>query len=883
MPAENSKRLFLIDAMGYIFRAFYAPMPMRMRNAAGVPTNVPYVFANMIRKLLKDWKPDYLGVVFDVSAPTFRDKLFADYKAQRQPMPDELALQLPFVRRYCEAMRLPMLEYAGYEADDVIGTLSKQAEKEDLDVFIVTSDKDLMQLVGGRVQMLNPAKGDLLIDTKKVEELMGVPPRQVPDVMALMGDSIDNVPGARDPNEKPAPGERRKAGIGEVGARQLIQQYGSAEETLKHASEVKRANYREALEKYGEFVKLSKLLATIPTDAPVPLVLDELKLPQPNLSELRELFGELGFTSLLREFAPVGDERKTDYATLESHLALGKFVDAIPRGHEAAVWLNLDSEGPDDEGFGTQVLDVEVSTKSGMARNAANDLQNKSLGAMKKWLADAKRPKIVHDPKLFCLLAAPEAVTNGSGVAGVRHATALYSYLLRPTTANHEFAEVVLRSLNCTLSGAAGEHADFLFRVAPILRAEVEKQGLLHLYEKIDLPLAPVLARMEAVGVRVDPKMLDHISARMQQEIGELEKCIYDLAGCEFKINSPQQLAEILFDRLNLQTPRRSRAKSRSTAVDVLEELALLHEMPKKVLQYRELAKLKSTYADVLPRLIHPLSGRLHTRFDQTGTATGRLSSANPNLQNIPIRSELGREIRAAFIASPGNLLLSADYSQIELRILAHLSKDPILVEAFRRGEDIHSRTAQEVFGVVPLAQTREHRRVAKVINFGVIYGLSAFGLAQQLDIEQKEAAKFIAAYFERYHGVKEFLDRQVAQTRKSGHTKTLFGRIREIPEINSPQPNIRNFAERTAMNTPMQGAAADLIKLAMIELHARLEKDFESQMILQVHDELLFEGPEKEIPRLRAVVKEVMEGVYELSVPIVAETKAGPNWRDMK
>jgi DNA polymerase-1 len=883
MPAENPKRLFLIDAMGYIFRAFYAPMPMRMRNAAGVPTNVPYVFANMIRKLLKDWKPDYLGVVFDVSAPTFRDKLFADYKAQRQPMPDELALQLPFVRRYCEAMRLPMLEYPGYEADDVIGTLSKQAEKEDLDVFIVTSDKDLMQLVGGRVQMLNPAKGDLLIDAKKVEELMGVPPQQVPDVMALMGDSIDNVPGARDPNEKPAPGERRKAGIGEVGARQLIQQYGSAEETLKHASEVKRSNYREALEKYGEFVKLSKQLATIPTDAPVPLVLDELKVPQPNLSELRELFGELGFTSLLREFAPVGDERKTDYATFESHLELGKFVDTIPRGHEAAVWLNLDSEEPDDEGFGTRVLDVEVSTKPGMARNAANDVQNKSLGAMKEWLADAKRPKIVHDPKLFCLLAAPEAVTNGCGVAGIRHATALYSYLLRPTTANHAFAEVVLRSLNCTLSGAPGERADFLFRVAPILRAEVEKQGLLHLYEKIDLPLAPVLARMEAVGVRVDPKMLDHISARMQQEIGELEKCIYDLAGCEFKINSPQQLAEILFDRLNLQTPRRSRAKSRSTAVDVLEELALLHEMPKKVLQYRELAKLKSTYADVLPRLIHPLSGRLHTRFDQTGTATGRLSSANPNLQNIPIRSELGREIRAAFVASPGNLLLSADYSQIELRILAQLSKDPILVEAFRRGEDIHSRTAQEVFGVVPLAQTREHRRVAKVINFGVIYGLSAFGLAQQLDIEQKEAAKFIAAYFERYHGVKEFLDRQVAQTRKSGHTKTLFGRIREIPEINSPQPNIRNFAERTAMNTPMQGAAADLIKLAMIELHGRLEKDFESQMILQVHDELLFEGPEKEIPRLRALVKKVMEGVHELSVPIVAETKVGPNWRDMK
>ena len=765
----------------------------------------------------------------------------------------------------------------------MIGALAKQAETEDLDVYIVTSDKDLMQLVGGRVRMLNPAKGDLLIDAKKVEELMGVPPKQVADVMALMGDSIDNIPGARNPNEKPAPGERRKAGIGEVGARQLIQQYGSAEEALKHASEVKRANYREALEKNGEFVKLSKLLATIPTDAPVPLVLDELKMPQPNLEALRELFGELGFTSLLREFAPVGDDRKTDYATLESHLALGKFLGSIPRAHESAVWLKLDAEEPDDEGFGTQVLEVEVAAKPGVARFAANDLQNKALGAMKEWLADAKRPKIVHDPKLFHLLAAPESAADGNAVAGIRHATMLYSYLLRPTTANHAFAEVVLRHLNFTLSGAPGEHADFLTRLAPILRAEVEKQGLLHLYEKIDLPLAPVLARMEAVGVRVDPKELDRISTKMQQEIGGLEKSIYELAGFEFKINSPQQLAEVLFDRLNLQPPRKTRGKARSTAVDVLDELALVHEMPKKVLQYRELTKLKSTYADVLPRLIHPLSGRLHTRFNQTGTATGRLSSSNPNLQNIPVRTELGREIRAAFIASPGNLLLSADYSQIELRILAHLSKDPILTEAFRRGEDIHSRTAQEVFDVAPFAQTREHRRVAKVINFGVIYGLSAFGLAQQLDIDTKEAAKFIAAYFERYSGVKEYLDRQISETRKLGHTKTLFGRIREIPEINSPQPNLRNFAERTAMNTPMQGAAADLIKLAMIELHKRLEVGFQSHMILQVHDELLFEGPEKEIPRLEKLVKEVMEGVHELSVPIIAETKVGPNWRDMK
>jgi len=877
MPAKEPKRLFLIDAMGYIFRAFYAPMPQRLRSPSGVPTNVPYLFSNMIRKLVKDWKPDYLAVVFDVAAPTFRDKLFASYKAQRPPMPEDLALQLPYVRRYCEAMRLPILEYPGYEADDVIGTLAHQAAKKDLETLIVTSDKDLMQLVGKRVRVLNPAKADLVIDEKKVEEIMGVPPAKVPDVMALMGDSIDNIPGARDPNEKPAPGERRKAGIGEVGARQLIQQYGSAEAVLEHAAEVKRANYREALEKHGEFVRLSKQLATIPTDAPVPLSLDALRIQEPDSAALRELYGELGFTSLLKELAPAAETRTTDYTALDSPAALRRFLERIPQGQEAAVWLSLEAEDPDEEGFGTHVLGIEVSTAPGSACTAANDVADKTLAAMRDWLADPKQPKVVHDPKLFHLLSGAE------DVAGIRHATMLYSYLLRPTTANHAFAEAVLRNLNQTLSGASGERADFLLRLAPALRAEVEKQGLAEIYETIDLPLAPVLAHMEATGVRVDSTELARISAKAQEEIGRLEKDIYELAGFEFNIRSTQQLAEVLFDKLNLQSPRRTRAKARSTAADVLEELALVHDLPKKILEHRELAKLKSTYADTLPQLIHPSTGRLHTRFSQTGTATGRLSSSNPNLQNIPVRTELGREIRAAFIASPGRLLLSADYSQIELRIMAHLSEDPVLVEAFRCGEDIHSRTAQEVFGVGPFAQTPEHRRVAKVINFGVIYGLSAFGLAQQLGIDTKEAAKFIGAYFERYSGVKRYLDAQIAEVRKTGLTRTLFGRTRPIPEINSPQPNLRSFAERTAMNTPMQGAAADLIKLAMIELDRRLAGEFKSQMILQVHDELLFEAPEEEMPRLTTLVKEVMEGVHELRVPLVVDTKSGPNWRDMK
>jgi DNA polymerase I len=889
MPPAPKKRLFLIDAMGYIFRAFFAPMD-RLQTSAGVPTKVPYLFATMMRRVLenKERRPDYMAVVFDHKAPTFRDKLFAQYKAQRPPMPDDLSIQIPFVRRYCAAMRLPILEYPGYEADDVIGTLARLATDasttEALEVFIVTSDKDLLQLVTKDVTILNPAKNDLLIDEKKVEEIMGVPPSKVADVMALMGDSIDNIPGARNPNDKPAPGERRKAGIGEVGARQLIQQYGSVEETLKRAAEVKRASYREALQNCGEFVLLSKQLATIPTDAPVPFDLRLMKMDAPDTDALRDLYSELGFTSLLRELAPLTDDRKTDYQQFEMPAELQKFLGGVRSGQQAAAWLTLDAQEPDEEGFGTRALCVEISTKVGSARITANDVQDKTLKVMGDWLADPKKPKIVHDPKLFHLLAAKPSGNGSDALAGIGHATMLYSYLLRPTTANHEFAEVVLRHLNRTLSGAPGERADFLLRVAPVLREEVEKLGLLRVYEEIDLPLAPVLARMEAAGVRVNPVELDRISTTTTEEIIKLEKSIYALVGFEFNVGSPQQLAEVLFDKLNLQPPRRSRTKSRSTAADVLEELAGAHELPKKVIEFRELTKLKSNYADVLPRLIHPESGRLHTRFCQTGTTTGRLSSSNPNLQNIPIRTELGREIRAAFVAAPGSLLLSADYSQIELRILAHLSEDAVLVEAFRRGEDIHSRTAQEVFEVAPFAQTREHRRMAKVINFGVIYGLSPFGLAQNLGIDQKEAARFIAKYFERYRGVKDFLDRQIAETRKTGITKTLFGRIRPIPEINSPQPNLRNFAERTAMNTPMQGAAADLIKLAMIELDRRLsEEKFESRMILQVHDELLFEGPEAEIPKLTGLAKEVMEGVHKFNVPILADTKVGPNWRDMK
>jgi DNA polymerase I len=862
-----AKKLFLVDAMGFIFRAYFAPMA-RLNSPAGIPTKVPYLFSNMLRKLAKEHEPEYLAVVFDTKEPTFRDKLFDKYKAQRPPMPDDLAVQLPYVRKMCEAMRLPILEFPGFEADDVIGALARQAEKKNLAVSIVTSDKDMMQLVGGNVRVLRPGAGpdktDLIVDEGKVEEIMGVPPGQVADVMALMGDSIDNIPGAK--------------GIGEKGAKELIRRFGSAEKALDRAKEVEGKRYREALENCREAVLMSKQLAIIDTKAPVKLVLDDLTQRAPDVEALRALYAELGFTSLLRDLpaASTAAVAASDSAALDSPAALQKYLAGLPRNSETAVWLTLAEGERESEGFGTRIAALEISPAAGVSRTAWIDPKGEMLAALKEFLVDPKRPKIVHDPKLFELLAGP--------VEGILHATMLYSYLLRPTTSKHALADVVLRQQSVTLSGAPGEHADHLQQIAPILRKEVEAQGLAELYETIDLPLAPVLAAMERDGVRVDPAALDSMSKTMEKEIRSLEKTIWKMAGSEFNINSPAQLAEILFDQMGLTLGGRRRSKPRSTAADVLEELALTHDLPKKVLEYREISKLKSTYVDALPKLIHAETGRLHTSFSQTGTATGRLSSSDPNLQNIPVRSELGRQIRAAFAAGPGNTLLSADYSQIELRILAHFSEDPVLIEAFQTGQDIHARTAQEVFGVGPMAQNAEHRRAAKAINFGIIYGQTPFGLAAQLGIDTKEAAKFINAYFARYRGVKEYLEKSLDEARKTGVTRTLFGRIRPVPEITSQQVNLRNFAERTALNTPLQGTAADLIKLAMIKIARELPaQKFKAKMILQVHDELLFEAPHDELDRLRKLVRKEMENVHDLAVPLVADLKAGPNWRDMK
>jgi DNA polymerase I len=880
----TTTKLFLVDAMAHVYRAFYAPMA-RMNAPSGIPTKVPFLFANILRRLIKDYRPDYIGIVFDTRQPTFRDKLFERYKAHRPPMPDEMSVQLPYVRRLCEAMCMPIVEMDGYEADDVIGTLAKKAAGTNLDVLVISNDKDMMQLVNSGVRILRTgtggAKADTIVDAKKVEEILGVPPEKVIDLMALLGDTIDNIPGAK--------------GIGEKGAAELIQKYGSVENALARAGEVPNKRYREALQQQKEQVMMSRQLAAIETEVPLELDLEKLRMCDPDPTALIALYRELGFNSLLKELlasgatekssavtgqveigGPAEPVEKKDYAQFADAGELSDYLNKLPVKAPLAIWLNLDLAGRESEGFGTRVAGIELSSKPGEGRAIWADEKGEALELLKPVLRDSKRHKVVHDPKLMRLLAGE--------AENIEHATQLYDYLLRPTTAKHEFADVVFRNFNVPIGGGAGERADFLQRLAPVLRKQVDAQGLTKAYEEIDAPLSGVLAEIERNGIRVDPQALAKMSESMQKQVRRLEREIWDLAGFEFNVNSPTQLAEVLFDKLNLQPPgRRSKAKVRSTAADVLEEMANQHPLPAKVIEYREVAKLKSTYVDTLPKLIHAETGRLHTSFSQTGTATGRLSSSDPNLQNIPIRTELGREIRAAFVSEPGKILLSADYSQIELRIMAHFSRDPVLVEAFRNGEDIHARTAQEVFGVGPMAQTPDHRRAAKAINFGIIYGLSAFGLAKQLGIEQREAAQFINAYFTRYRGVKEYLDDVLVETRKTGMAKTLFGRIRPISDITSPQAQMRNFAERTALNSPLQGTAADLIKLAMIAIDRRLrEEKLAARMILQVHDELLFEAPVKEKDALAKLVQEEMEGVYPLAVPLVAEVCAGTNWRDM-
>ncbi|HEV2274622.1 MAG TPA: DNA polymerase I [Acidobacteriaceae bacterium] len=935
--SQEKPPIFLLDAMSFIFRAYHAMQRQRpMSTRTGLPTAAAFVFVNMINKLRRDFQPRYFAAVFDVSAPVFRDERarsiatvrkwnaktqsfdevdYAGYKANRAEMPPDLAQQLPYIRRSLEAFRIPILQSEGYEADDVIGTLAAQAAKEGHPVFVVSNDKDMLQLVTGQVKVLNPVKDNLILDRDKVMETLGVPPERVVDVMALRGDSIDNIPGA--------------PGIGDKGSVDLIQQFGSVEAALDHASEVKRKSYRESLENNRETILLSKELVTIHCAVPITLNLDEMLTQPPDVAACRVLFNELEFTSMLKELTPEeqpipleivsspSTEETRHFLELASAGGFALALDvtlpetaaeqgAEPEGEAAEEEPALPQTGSlfghpgstaakETDGPAAGVCHIAVSAEAGKALvfDLNQDLApNAKAAGLRALLEDEKTPKALHDLKAalraFDHLGKSQESGASLRIAGPVDDLMLYSYLINPTHTTHRLPDVAARFSSRPLDPAGEAYlpqsANAIHALAPGLRAEVESLQMTKLYREIDLPLVPVLLRMEQAGVRIDKAVLGEMSGRLSTEMHRVSEQIFELSGHRFNINSPKQLGDVLFNKMSLPKPLKyGRGKVISTAMDVLEELAEHNEVPRRVLEYRQLAKLKSTYVDSLPMLADEHS-RVHTTFNQVGTATGRLSSTNPNLQNIPIRTALGREIRAAFIAGPGRLLLSADYSQIELRLLAHFSQDPLLVRAYTHGEDIHTLTAAEVFGVSPEGMDKETRNRAKAVNFGIVYGISPFGLAQQLGIEQNEAKLYIETYFARYQGVRTYIDRVLEETRREQRVRTLFGRARPIPDIQSRNANLRGFAERTAVNTPLQGTAADLIKIAMIRIDRLLrEERLDAVMTLQVHDELVFDVPEEEVERVKSLVQREMEHVLELTVPIAVDCGVGRNWRDLQ
>ena len=927
MASPPSKpAVFLLDTMGFIFRAYHAMQRQRpMSTRSGIPTAAIYVFVNMLNRLRKDFHPQYLAAVFDVSAPVFRDERarelkirkfnsqtqsfeeveYAGYKANRAEMPPDLAQQIPYIRRALEALRIPILQQEGFEADDVIGTLAQQAARHGHPVYIVSNDKDMMQLVGDSVSVLNPAKDNLVLDREGVVAALGVPPEQVVDVMALRGDSIDNIPGA--------------PGIGDKGSVELVQQFGSVESALEHAGEVKRKTYRESLQNNRDTVLLSKELVTIHCSVPMELNLAQMEAQSPDPIASRELFTELEFTTLIKELGVGEKPKQTAELVLQPTLEeLEHLLEAARAGTltiavetQPATIQELDANQeeaaePEPAQQNLSLLDAIESAENqaqpateeatppatsfalGLAADDSKAFrvrwQGEAAALLRPALEDASFPKSVHDLK--ALLRATQA--HGIQLAGVRDDLMLYSYLLNPTHATHRLADVAARFDNQSLSGEGEEAlpmaAATIARLAPQLRRAVESSSTLHVYETIDLPLTPILLDMEDAGVRIDSAYLQRISERLGDQMHALAECIYGNCGHRFNINSPKQLGDVLFNKMALPKPvKYGRGKVVSTAQDVLEELAEHHEVPRLVLEYRQLAKLKSNYSDSLP-LLADAQQRVHTTFNAVGTATGRLSSINPNLQNIPIRTELGREIRAAFVPADGNLLLSADYSQIELRLMAHFSEDPLLLKAYREHVDIHTLTASEVFGVPIDAMDKETRNRAKAVNFGIVYGISPFGLAQQLNIAPAEARTYIDRYFERYSGVKAFIEQTLEQVRQTQSVRTLFGRVRPIPDITSRNANMRGFSERTAVNTPLQGTAADLIKLAMIRIARELrQQKLRTKMVLQVHDELVFDVPREEVEEVRERVRQAMEQVIELKVPIIADIAVGPNWRDLE
>ncbi|MBK9112304.1 MAG: DNA polymerase I [Nitrospira sp.] len=874
--------LYLIDGSAYIYRAFFALPPLA--NSKGLQTNAVYGFTTMLLKVLRDHRPDYVAVVFDEKGPTHRHEAFKDYKAQRPPMPQGMSAQIPYIHRVVEALSLPVIRQAGYEADDLIGTLARKGEVEGLDVVIVTSDKDMFQLLTPKTRIYDPVK-DKWFGEADSQARFGVEPARVVEIMGLMGDTSDNIPGVK--------------GIGEKTAVKLITQFGTIEELLNRLEEVTPTKTKNLLREQGEQARMSRQLATIQLDCPLEFVPAHFQAKAPQAEILVSLLRELEFMTLAKAFQGETPEQNRLGADVEQiHDAAA--ADAFLKGQPAAAMLGLACVLTGEPGVRADIQGCALGRSDGNAAFVQGEARDWPRPLI-ECLHDGNKPKAVQDLKPLLLALHRQ----GIDMPGPYFDTMVADYLLNPNRRAHSLEAIAMDLLSYQLGAGeqedsgkgpqslfdvdenlvrrTGEAAAVTAKVAPMLRERLREQGSLPLFQDVEMPLVPVLAEIERNGFLLDVEGLQTLSKELERELEQMVGSIYRLAGGEFNIGSPKQLATVLFETLGLK-PLRKTKTGYSTDEDTLTQLASQHELPAQILNYRTLTKLKSTYVDALPQLVNPETKRLHTSLNQTVAATGRLSSTDPNLQNIPVKGDYGLRIREAFIAPPGHQLLCADYSQVEPRILAHLSQDPRLLQVFEKGEDIHMATAMEIFNLPAGEVTREMRRAAKSVVFGIVYGISPFGLASNIGVPQADAKKYIETFFEKFSAVRALMDRNIDDGKTKGYTTTILGRRRQIPELQSGDPSQRGVGERMAVNSPIQGSAADLIKVAMIKVHQRLQNELpRCKMILQVHDELIFEVPDQELERAKQLVKAEMEATgaaLGLSVPLKVDLGVGCNWR---
>ena len=886
----KKKKLFLIDGNSYCYRAYYAIK--ELRNSKGQPTNAIYGFVLMLKKLMSSQSPDYMAVAFDLKGPTFRHKKFKEYKIKRKPMPDDLVSQMPLIKDMVRAYNIPIFEKEGFEADDVLATIARKAAKKDIEVYIVTGDKDILQLIDENIKVCSTHKEGLVYDKENVKErFSGLGPESITDFMALAGDQSDNIPGVR--------------GIGEKTAIELIKEFHDIDNLYKNLDSVKSDSRKKILADGEESARMSKELAIIDADVPIEVDIESMQMEAPDSKNLLGLFKAFEFRTLAKEIAgnDSGIRRKASYETIVNKEEFDKFLKELKKQKEFVLDFETTSPNP----LEAVPIGLSFCWKPGSAHYVALNGEGVELKyafkALKSILEDEKIRKIGQNIKYEKLILS----NYGIELKGIYFDTMIASYLLNPSKMNHNLDDLAFEHLDhkmISMSDLVGtgkkkigmdqvplekvseyscEDSDATLRLKEIFEKELFDKELDELFKKIELPLVGVLSEMERHGVKIDARLLKKTSVEIEKELEDLVTSIYKIAGKEFNINSPKQLSQILF--VDLQLPVIKKTKTGySTDVGVLQSLALEHPLPKEILRYRELSKLKSTYVDALPEMVNPRTGRLHTSFNQTVTATGRLSSSNPNLQNIPIKTEQGRLVRKAFIAEKGNLILSCDYSQIELRILAHLSGDEELVSAFEKDKDVHVHTASLIFDVEEKDVSPEQRSTAKTVNFGIVYGISAFGLSRSLQTDPASAQLFIDSYFERYPRVKLYMEDKIEEARDAGYVTTLFNRRRYIPEINTGSVREQQQAERIAINAPIQGSAADLIKIAMIDIHDEIKKKgLSSIMTLQVHDELVFEVPEKEMKLMQDLVKTRMEQAVKLAVPVKVSVKYGKNWMEMK